>query len=598
MKIQEEDYGVFKQFLQEIYAMASEVEPFLLAFGEDSERREIEEKVIHGSYRLYHSIKGTGSFLHLNNIVSLAQTYEYMLDLVRSERLILQPSLTRLLVEGVNFLKQSVGIMWKDKSDARLSGETKKLSAAVMQTTGVGHNSIKFTPAGSTPSPQQELLETFVEETRGLLETAEQEFVLWDYVAIDTERVTDLCKIIGLLKNNYTMFDLEDLERICRAMEATLLRFVDGDFFQGPYPEQVFIRIIDTLRETTDRFLVSGEAVVPNADKHLLALQGLIRRPIGELLVQAGLVASHTIDEALEKQKVTESQTPPRLGEVLVEMGEISEIDIHHILDVQHQQREKTAKLNEQLAGEQRKRVRGEWADLLSAELTVERSTINKICELVRTLAIEYRSGEIKSEPLVELEKLCRTLQRVSANIIVPRLKRVVHDLAIKTNKKVFFSVKGAGGEVDGDVITALYEPLVELLTNSIEHGLEFASKREEQAKKAKGNLRLLFLQKADELWVSVEDDGCGFDIGQLTEIAARRGLLSAEKKHLVSNRDIAKLVIQEKLSTKKQTGGSFEGELGLEIVQQALERLQGKVDILSLPGKGTRVTLHIPHQH
>ena len=595
MKIREEDYDVLKQFLQEIYTMASEVEPFLLAFVEDSERREIEDKVISGSYQLYHSIKGTGSFLHLNNIVYLAEAYEYMLDQVRSGVLILQPPLAKLLVEGGRFLNQSLSVVWKDKSDARLSAETKKLSAAVMQAIGLSNTSPKFTTAGSAPAPQKELQDTFIEETRGLLETAEQEFVLWDYVAIDTERVNDLCKIIGLLRNNYKMFDLDDLERICHVMEATLLRFVEGDFFQGAYPEQVFIRIIDTLREATDRFLVTGEAVVPNADKHLLALQGLIRRPIGELLVQAGLVASHTVEEALAKQKGAESDNPPRLGEVLVEMGEISESDIHHVLGVQHQQREKNAKINEQLAGEETKNTSGEALDVLPAELTIEREIVGRVCGLVNTLAGEYRSRGKKPEALAELEALCRTLQNVSVNIIVPKLKRVVHDLAIKTNKKVFFSVKGFSGEVNVELITALYEPLVELLTNSIEHGLETVTGRLEQGKKGKGNLRLLFLKKADEVWVSVEDDGRGFDIGHLAEMAEQRGLLSTEKKQSVTNRDIARIVMQEGLSMKKQAIESPRGELGLRAVKKTLEKLQGKVDILTLAGKGTRVTLHIP---
>ena len=595
MKIREEDYDVLKQFLQEIYTMASEVEPFLLAFVEDSERREIEDKVISGSYQLYHSIKGTGSFLHLNNIVYLAEAYEYMLDQVRSGVLILQPPLAKLLVEGGRFLNQSLSVVWKDKSDARLSAETKKLSAAVMQAIGLSNTSPKFTTAGSAPAPQKELQDTFIEETRGLLETAEQEFVLWDYVAIDTERVNDLCKIIGLLRNNYKMFDLDDLERICHVMEATLLRFVEGDFFQGAYPEQVFIRIIDTLREATDRFLVTGEAVVPNADKHLLALQGLIRRPIGELLVQAGLVASHTVEEALAKQKGAESDNPPRLGEVLVEMGEISESDIHHVLGVQHQQREKNAKINEQLAGEETKNTSGEALDVLPAELTIEREIVGRVCGLVNTLAGEYRSRGKKPEALAELEALCRTLQNVSVNIIVPKLKRVVHDLAIKTNKKVFFSVKGFSGEVNVELITALYEPLVELLTNSIEHGLETVTGRLEQGKKGKGNLRLLFLKKADEVWVSVEDDGRGFDIGHLAEMAEQRGLLATEKKQSVTNRDIARIVMQEGLSMKKQAIESPRGELGLRAVKKTLEKLQGKVDILTLAGKGTRVTLHIP---
>ena len=575
--------------------MASEVEPFVLAFVEDSERPEIEDKVIDGTYHLYHSIKGTGSFLHLNNIVSLAEAFESLLDQVRSGLLILQPPVAKLLVEGGRFLIQNLDVVWKEKSDVRLSGETKKLATAVMQATGLSHNSTRFASADSISAPGKNLLETFIEETRGLLETAEQEFVLWDYVANDTERVAGLCKLVGLLRNNYKMFGLDDLERICQDMEATLLRFVDGDFFQGSYPEQVFIRIIDTLRETTDRFLVSGEAIVPSADKHLLALQGLIRRPIGELLVQAGLVASHTIEEALEKQKITQLEHPPRLGEVLVEMGEISESDIHHVLGVQYQQREKTDKINELLAGEEIKTIRSEASDVLPAELSIERELISRVSELVNTLAKEYRNGDKKPEPLVELEELCRTLQNVPVNVIVPKLKRVVHDFAIKTNKRIIFSVKGVSGEVDGKLITILFKPLVELLKNSIEHGLETVPERQEQCKNGKGNLRLLFLKKADELWVSVEDDGRGLDVDHLVNVAEQRGLVSAEKKQSVSNREIARLVIQEGLSIKRQSTESPEGKLGLEVVKEALEGLQGTIDILSLPGRGTRVTLHIP---
>lgn len=594
MKVQEQDYDVLRQFLQEIHSRVEELDPFLRAFAEDPERREIEEKVISGCHHLYHSMRGTGGFLGLRHIIYLAEAFELLLDHARSNLLFLQAPEIELLQEGGDLLKSNLAGVWQQKSDALLSEAVRELAAKVRRKADYSLPDAVSAPA-LTEDMRQDQLESFLEETRQLLETAEQEFILWEFITIDHDRVADLCAIVGRLKGNFALFDLTEPERICQAMEGTLHRFLQGEVYHSVYPEQVFIRIVDALRETVDRFALSGEANVTGGKKHLQALQGLVRKPIGELLIQAGLVAPQVVEAALQEQKKDDQLHPRRLGEVLVDMGELSENEIDQVLGLQHEQHRHSRKAMEAQSRRAEHGREENRPNVLPAVLSIPRETVARLCSLVNQV-IDDQQGDTLSPPLAELQELCKPLHNVALGIMLPRLKRIVHDMAIQTGKKVCFAVTGEKAVFTDEVIDQLYDPIVELLVNGIVHGLEKGPDREKLGKKNQGRLQLTFIQAADELWISVEDDGCGFPFANLASLAVERGFLHKGDIGTVNDRQLLDLVLEHGLTTKSYMGTEQQPSAsGLMQVRRQIISLGGRMEILSRMEKGTRVTLRMP---
>lgn len=111
--------------------------------------------------------------------------------------------------------------------------------------------------------------------------------MLWDFIAVDHRRVGNLCRLLHSLRQNFASCHLDVFARLCMALESTLNRYVQGEFFQTEYPERVFLRGIDAMREALSGLALGKNFVVADFKHHLAAVQGLIRQPIGELLIEA-----------------------------------------------------------------------------------------------------------------------------------------------------------------------------------------------------------------------------------------------------------------------------------------------------------------------
>ncbi len=593
MRVPVINHDVLEQFIEEVQEMVEAYEPFLLALKEDPERREIEKKVAEVYYQLWHSIKGTGSFLGLKHLVYLAEYYEYMLDQVLSGVVTLYFDQILLLEKGTDFLKNNFNSIWQNKSDDALAQEVDKLVNMIIgEATGEkADNGFKQEIDGRN-FIQSEMFETFLGETRELLLVAEQEFVLWDYVSIDHARIQDLSTVINRLKCNFVLFELHEFERLSLVIESTLNRFLAGEVFQGEYPERVFIQSIDAMTGVLQDFSVSGQYDAINIDKYLTSLQGLIRQPVGELLIKAGLVAPEAIEQALEIQREKKSDRPRRLGEVLVEMGEVTNDEVDKALNVQHRQRKHVEKAWNEIVPLKDQLIKVEEERPLPDKVEVDMKTIQQILKFVQNLTDSYGVSEIPKS-IVQLEQLCQPLQIISIETLVVRIKRFVHDLVVERKETVSFSVLGADSEINYGIIKSLYLSIIHLIYNAFEHGLETVDERSMIGKPKRSRLRLWFLVKGNELLVSVEDDGRGIDIKKVLRQAVERNIIYANKTQELTNQELTELIFElsaQNINTDQETSTR-----GLSVVRKQLETLGGRAEIISRPQKGTRVTMRIP---
>jgi two-component system chemotaxis sensor kinase CheA len=214
---------------------------------------------------------------------------------------------------------------------------------------------------------------------------------------------------------------------------------------------------------------------------------------------------------------------------------------------------------------------------------------------LINQLTTEYKPVEGAAPLLAELQVLAQSCDQQVRSAFSAQLKRMVHDWAVQSNKRVYFVIEGLEDLLDQREISLLAEPLLQLLRNGVEHGLETVEERVRAGKRKSGRLTLLVMRQGNEIWVSVEDDGRGIDMGEISALAVKHRLVTAEEVNRFSGRELTQLLFQPRTGTAGDAQGAPERSAGLPSVRNSLQHIQGKIEILSRLHKGTRVTLRVP---
>jgi len=199
-----------------------------------------------------------------------------------------------------------------------------------------------------------------------------------------------------------------------------------------------------------------------------------------------------------------------------------------------------------------------------------------------------------------EVERLTSALRESSMNIrMMPirstfeKFRRLVHDLARDLGKNVELTIEGADTELDKTVIEQLGDPLMHLIRNSMDHGIEPADVRAASGKLLTATIHLAARHSGASVLVTVSDDGRGIDADAVRRRAVERGLISAEAQ-LTESQTFA-LLFEPGFSTAKQVTDVSGRGVGMDVVRQRVESLRGAVEVQSQPGQGTSVTLRLP---
>lgn len=206
------------------------------------------------------------------------------------------------------------------------------------------------------------------------------------------------------------------------------------------------------------------------------------------------------------------------------------------------------------------------------------------------------------NEALEQLGRLTWDLQNVVMKVrMVPlehvfnRFPRMVRDLARELGKKVNFVVEGQETELDRTVIDEIGDPLVHLLRNALDHGLEPPEEREKAGKNPVGTVKLAARYEGNNVIIEVKDDGRGIDIEKVREKIVARGLLSREEAAQLSDEEVLNYLFQPGFSTAEKVTDISGRGVGLDVVKSKIESLSGSIELFSTPGKGTTFQIQLP---
>jgi two-component system chemotaxis sensor kinase CheA len=219
------------------------------------------------------------------------------------------------------------------------------------------------------------------------------------------------------------------------------------------------------------------------------------------------------------------------------------------------------------------------------AQLANQRGPISEI--LLRAISedIERLSSELRDTTMV--------LRMMQVGSLFGRFRRLVHDLARETGKSIEFLTEGESTEVDKTVIERLADPLVHLIRNSCDHGLEPATVRAEGGKPATGRITVSARQAGGEVIISIADDGRGINRKAVRAKAEAQGLIAPDA--VLSDQELLQLIFHPGFSTAAQITSLSGRGVGMDVVKKTVEGLRGSIAITSVEGSGTEISLHLP---
>lgn len=207
--------------------------------------------------------------------------------------------------------------------------------------------------------------------------------------------------------------------------------------------------------------------------------------------------------------------------------------------------------------------------------------------------------GQLK-RGLAQLERHTRDLQQSVMNIrmlpisfVFSRFPRLVHDISTKLNKKITLKLVGESTEVDKAVVELINDPLVHLIRNSLDHGIEMPADRIAAGKPEMGTIELKAYHRGGHIVIEIVDDGRGLDKNKLLNKAIEKGLI--EESAILSDKQIFELIFMPGFSTAEQLTDISGRGVGMDVVRRNIQSLGGNIDIISELGKGTTIAIHLP---
>ena len=445
------------------------------------------------------------------------------------------------------------------------------------------------------------LLQEFLIESEELLEGMNQDLVALEQAPDDTELLNRIFRALHTIKGTSGFLNFDPVVRLSHRAEDVLntLRRSEVEFSR---------RIMDALLAARDQLSIMLQDIREGGLKDY-ALDGLIaeleavQKPapapsrLGDILVAEGVIAPDALQDVLQQQ--AQSGEIRKIGELLVEKGLASKTDVSNALARQKRQADSVI-----AAQTMRVDVRklDELIDLVG-ELVLER---NRLFQLSRELSM----GRLEMQDLTEafsqstarLSFITEELQAaglrarmVPIDTVFRKFPRLVRDVAHNLKKEVDLLVSGEDTELDKTMVEMIGDPLVHLVRNSLDHGLELPDVRESAGKPRKGTIRLEARQEGDQIIISVADDGAGIDPARIAKKAMEKGLVTADRLRTMTTREILDFVFLPGFSTAEKISDLSGRGVGMDVVRSNLTKLNGTIELESKLGGGTTVFLRLP---
>ncbi|MBF0099734.1 MAG: chemotaxis protein CheA [Desulfobacterales bacterium] len=306
---------------------------------------------------------------------------------------------------------------------------------------------------------------------------------------------------------------------------------------------------------------------------------------IGEILIAEGRISDHELEDALDYQK---HYPDKRLGQILLERERVETDDIQYALNEQKKTRSvmvKQVKVDTQKLDN----LVDYTGELVIAHAMLKQSSTDLRQSHPKLFHSMNQVGQIVSN----IQKIAMSMRMVPVKNTFQKMIRLVRDLARNIHKQVHLEMSGEDTEIDRNVVEMLYEPMVHMIRNAVDHGLEFPKNRVESGKSPYGTIFLNAYHKAGNIVIEIKDDGKGLNKEKILQKAIKLHLIDPNTE--CSEQKIFELIMAPGFSTADSVTNISGRGVGMDVVKKAIEELHGRLDIQSVSGQGTTFMITLP---
>ncbi|MBP1751319.1 MAG: cheA40H [Geobacteraceae bacterium] len=529
-----------KDFLAESEEIINQLSLDLITLSDSAERGECDPDVVNSIFRSAHSLKGLAGMFGFADIAELAHNLENLLDRLRLGKIPINHLTTSILFDSMELLGALVRSAGTDGSKpADISAAVERINACI-NTPGDGSGTASIESLGLPEKVLHALTEYEEHRLRENLLKGRSIYSISVSYGLDTfDR--ELGALFDALKKGGEV--ISTLPSSSGDMETSIS----------------FEILFGSSHETSAVSLICNNAdiVITRLGPH----------------VNEGLPSCHTLQSAALSVKVSPGNSSP-IDEPVLTAKSLS-----------RSMRVDMGKLDELMN--------------IVGELILSHSTIADLSARLRShgfsgLAMELtKAAKGLERKLNELQKGVMEIRMTPVGQLFEKMARIVRKISMDQGKKVELKIFGADTELDKVIIEDISDPLMHIIRNSIDHGIETPEERVRQGKSESGVIRLSSYQKGNHVVIEVEDDGKGIDIEKVKRKAVEAGYVGEGGD--LSDKEAIDLLFLPGLSTAEQVSEVSGRGVGMDVVRNNIQALSGMVDIESEAGRGTRVVITLP---
>lgn len=565
-------------------------------------------------------VPSAGKFFNqLDNVIKEAETLKIgqITEVARASIHILEKIILDAMDDkeaGLSLFEKGISLMQeiteRYENTGTYQGNVREFIETVFSPTG--EEIAKGTEETVPPCPQEEgapeekfqiedesLLKDFITEALEYIEQIEINILNLEQNSEDKNYINAVFRPFHSIKGVASFLNLEGIRDLSHNLEDLLDKVRSDELPVTPQLIDIVLDGADALKtmigQLKDNLEGKGgepfevdtagiESRIKQIEEHRFVEEVPKVKKVGEILMDDGIITEDVLEESL---KIAQVSPGKKIGEALISEGKITPKQLSQALRKQADRITDTTTIRVDI---------GKLDDLIDmvGELVITQSMIQE------ALKNQLNTDRNLMRNISQFFRITSELQRVSTGLrMIPikqtfqRISRLVRDLAKDAGKLVAVEMQGEETEIDRNMVDEIYNPIVHMIRNSVDHGIEMPGERVKLGKSEQGLIRLKAYHRGGNIIIEISDDGRGLGKEKILEKAIKNGIINSADS--LTDQDIFRLIFLPGLSTAKAVTDVSGRGVGMDVVKQAVEKLRGKIEIESLYGNGTTFIVSFP---
>ncbi|MGM0607436.1 MAG: chemotaxis protein CheA [Candidatus Muiribacteriota bacterium] len=566
-----------KDFLEEAFEKIEIIDDNLLNLENEPDNEEFLNEI----FRSAHTVKGSAGTMGFENVAELMHNIENIFSMLKENKLQFTPDINDVVFEGMDKIKEMLEhIESKGKEEGEATVEIKKLQQI------------------SNPSADNSEAEKGKKETKSNLSISDIDKDVLKQEVSNGKKIYSLTVIFSkdsLMPSVGRFLVIREIENSAHIIKAS--------------------PTIDELNE--DKLIPSGDFIISTNEKIAVIKQKLnIPNEVDDVkFAEYNIEQEETESKAAEKEKQPKKdgqvannkknqpvkKTKPSLKKDTVQSLRVDSVKIDSLLNLIGEQVINTSKYFRL-----ENKIDSRFHSLKIAANNLRGNTeesLNELMNMVNDLYAEFKDiTDTFRETNIMTRRLNNEMQQNTMKIrmlpvekVFKRFPRMVRDISRELKKDIELEITGQETELDKTVIEILGDPLVHIVRNALDHGIETREERKENNKPVKGNIHLNARHEGNSIFIEITDDGKGLPRDKILQKAIDKGIIVDGMDKNLSDKEIYGLIFEPGFSTADQVSDLSGRGVGMDVVKKSIDKVNGSVEVESNPGRGTTVRIKLP---